>query len=235
MRLLVTRPRPDAERTADLLRDAGHEPLIAPLLEIASADPPGDVPSSNVQAFLVTSANGARALAGATCRRDVAVFAVGDASASAAREAGFAEVRSADGDVGDLAALVRETLVSTNGSLIHAVGSVSAGNLAGDLARYGFDARAVVLYEARTCVDLPENAAVALMGGHLEGVLLYSMRTARSFAALVEKAGLTPKLSGIRAYCLSAAVANALPNGVFARVETATRPDQAAMLEIIGN
>jgi len=235
MRLLVTRPRPDAERTADLLRDAGHEPLIAPLLEIVPADPPGDVPSSDVQAFLVTSANGARALADATDRRDVAVFSVGDASAAAAREAGFAQVRSADGDVDDLAALVRETLVPANGSLIHAVGSVSAGNLARDLARSGFDARAVVLYEARACADLPENAAGALAGDRLDGVLLYSPRTARSFTALVEKAGLTPKLAEIRAYCLSAAVADALSDGVFAQVETANRPDQAALFELLGN
>ena len=235
MRLLVTRPRTDAERTADLLRDAGHEPLIAPLLEIVPADPPGDVPVSNVQAFLVTSANGARALAGATDRRDVALFAVGDASAAAARDAGFAEVRSADGDVDDLAALVRGVLDPANGILIHAVGFVSAGNLAGDLAASGFDARTVVLYEARTCADLPENAAVALTGGRIDGVLLYSPRTARSFTALVEKAGLTPKLAGIRAYCLSAAVADVLPEGVFARVETANRPDQAALFELLGN
>lgn len=234
MRLLVTRPRPDAERTADLLRDAGHEPLIAPLLEIVPAAPPGDIPTSNVQAFLVTSANGARALADATDRRDTPVFAVGDASAAAALEARFTDVQSADGDVDDLAALVRERLDPGAGILVHAVGSVAAGNLAGELAASGFDARAVVLYEAVTCDDLPRIAADALAGGRLDGVLLYSPRTAHSFAALVEKAGLTPALAGIRAYCLSAAVADALPKGAFAHVETANRPDQASLLELVG-
>ena len=51
------------------------------------------------------AANGARALARATQRRDLPVLAVGDATARAAREAGFESVTSAGGDVGDLAPL----------------------------------------------------------------------------------------------------------------------------------
>ena len=34
MRLLVTRPQPDAQRTAAALRDLGHHVLIAPLFEV---------------------------------------------------------------------------------------------------------------------------------------------------------------------------------------------------------
>ena len=34
MRLLVTRPEPDAARTAEALRARGHEVLVAPLLRV---------------------------------------------------------------------------------------------------------------------------------------------------------------------------------------------------------
>lgn len=234
MRLLVTRPRPDAEHTAELLRHAGHEPIVTPLLEIVPANPPGEIPQSGVQAYLVTSANGARALAAATDRHDVRVFAVGDASAGAARDAGFADVQSADGDVDDLAGLVRECLDPADGMLVHAVGSVSAGNLAGTLAAAGFDARAVVLYEARVFDVLPAAAGEALRDKRADGVLLYSPRTARSFAALAEKAGLAPALGSVRAFCLSDAVAKALPDRLFAGVQVADRPDQAALFELFG-
>ena len=45
-----------------------------------------------VQAVLFTSANGVRAFAAATTRRGFRAFAVGDATAAAARAAGFADV-----------------------------------------------------------------------------------------------------------------------------------------------
>ena len=68
MRVMITRPRADAERLAALLDDRGIESLIEPLLEITfNADPPLDL--DGVRALLLTSANGARALGAATARR----------------------------------------------------------------------------------------------------------------------------------------------------------------------
>ena len=62
MRLLVTRPEPDNERTAAVLRAQGHEVVLAPLLHIeAVAD--ADLGAPPWAAILLTSANGARALA----------------------------------------------------------------------------------------------------------------------------------------------------------------------------
>ena len=62
MRLLVTRPEPDNERTAAALRAQGHEVLLAPLLRIEPiAD--ADLGAPPWAAILLTSANGARAIA----------------------------------------------------------------------------------------------------------------------------------------------------------------------------
>src|SRR5438128_1809813 len=62
MRLLVTRPAPDGERTAAVLRARGHEVLLLPLLrvEFIPDAPLGPGPWDGV---LMTSANAARALA----------------------------------------------------------------------------------------------------------------------------------------------------------------------------
>ena len=91
MRVMITRPREDAEALAGRLAEDGIESLIEPLLEIIPrADEPLDL--DNVQALMLTSANGARALGRATDRRDLALFAVGPATAAAARSAGFATV-----------------------------------------------------------------------------------------------------------------------------------------------
>ncbi|MEE8274408.1 MAG: uroporphyrinogen-III synthase, partial [Alphaproteobacteria bacterium] len=98
MRVLITRPREDAEALAEALAVRGVEALVEPLLEIVPLNP-GDFDLAGVQAALLTSANGARALAAATGSRDVPVLAVGEATAAAARAAGFAEVAVAGGDV----------------------------------------------------------------------------------------------------------------------------------------
>jgi uroporphyrinogen-III synthase len=70
MRVLITRPRQDAEAVARLLRDRSIESLIEPLLVVTNLAL-SDFPLDGVQAVLLTSANGARALAQATTRRDV--------------------------------------------------------------------------------------------------------------------------------------------------------------------
>src|SRR5512146_3395419 len=84
---LVTRPRADAESLAEALAARGIEAIVEPMLEIHYRDAPAP-DLVGVQAILCTSANGVRALAKVTDERRVPLFAVGDASAARAREAG---------------------------------------------------------------------------------------------------------------------------------------------------
>ena len=92
MRLLVTRPQADAERTAAALRARGHDVVVAPLLRIEPL-PDAEIGAGPWAAILVTSANAARAIARHRASRRIArrlpVFAVGDRSAQAMRDGGF--------------------------------------------------------------------------------------------------------------------------------------------------
>ena len=63
VRLLLTRPEPDAARTAAALRARGHEPIVAPLLAIEIVSD-ADLGAGPWAAILVTSANAVRAIAG---------------------------------------------------------------------------------------------------------------------------------------------------------------------------
>jgi uroporphyrinogen-III synthase len=61
MRLLVTRPEPDAGALAEELRTLGHEPVLQPLLEFHVLD--FDLGSlKTADALIFTSRNGLRAL-----------------------------------------------------------------------------------------------------------------------------------------------------------------------------
>ena len=237
MRLLVTRPEEDTAPLVAALRAMGHEAVLSPLLTIRFEQAPV-IPEKDYQAVLITSANGARALARQpelAWLRALPVLAVGEASAEAAREAGFLRCEAAEGDVGALAALVRRRLAPQGGPLLHVAGSVTAGDLKGDLAAHGFEVERVVLYAAVAAPHLPDAAARALRAGELDGALFYSPRTARSFAALIREAGLEQALRPLAAYCLSAAVAGALRGLPFRAVPIADEPSQAAMLRLLAD
>lgn len=236
LRVLLTRPRHDAELSALELARHNIEAVLAPLIEISDVADPDRALKENlpgVQAVLVTSANGVRAFARATADRDLPIFAVGDASAEAARQAGFAKVSSAQGDVATLAALVRDRLDPNDGPLLHAAGSAVAGDLSGDLTGDGFTVRRVQLYQALPVAVLPDVARCALVDGAIDVVLLYSPRTAARFVSLVVAAGLEQHCAQIIAGCLSPAVAEAAAGLSFAEIRTAATPSQAALAQVL--
>lgn len=228
MRVLVTRPRPDADDTAAALTALGHQPVVAPLLDV-TIEPGASLELQAVQAVLITSANGARALASATDRRDLPVFAVGAASAAAARQWGFDQTESADGDVAALAGLVIDRLSPGDGPLVHVAGTVTAGDLSGKLKESGFDVRRAVLYRADPVPTLPENIETQLRDGTIDAALFYSPRTAAQFAALVAARELEEYCGRIVAFALSSTVAEKLVHVGFSDVRISEKPDQKSI------
>src|SRR5665213_3256999 len=106
MRIVVTRPQADSERTATTLRARGHDVLIAPLLQVELV---GTDFFGGWGGIIITSANAPGAIAGHPAREKLTklpLYAVGQRSADAARAAGFSNVTSAGGDVRDLVRLI---------------------------------------------------------------------------------------------------------------------------------
>ena len=226
MKVLVTRPQEDAEETAQLLAQRGHQALIAPLLETHFFDGPALL-LEGVQAVLATSANGVRALARRTARRDVPLFAVGPQTASTAMAAGFSTVRNANGDARALAQATAAWARSGDGVLLHACGADSAGSLAENLRLAGFTVQSEILY-AVTPLDLTADAVGVLKSGALDGALFYSPRSAGIFRDAVLKQGLPTE--SLIAVCISAATAAALSPLAFAAIKVAAAPHQDALL-----
>jgi uroporphyrinogen-III synthase len=232
MRLLVTRPAAESARLGRRLAALGHEPVMAPVMTIR---PIADtvLPLDGVTAILVTSVNGVASLALATTRRDLPVYAVGDRTAAAARTAGFPEVESADGDVETLAGLIIARRDPAAGALLHATGATRAGDLAGTLRRVGFEVRVVSLYESVPAPSLAPAALRALQLDALDGVLLFSPRTAEQFVKLLSTAGLDGAAGALDAWCLSESVADALAACRFRRIHIAPHPTEASLLEAL--
>ncbi|AWK89551.1 uroporphyrinogen-III synthase [Azospirillum thermophilum] len=236
--LLITRPADDAEPMRSLLRQRGYGVMVEPMLTVRWRTDRHPDPAE-VQALLFTSANGVRAFARCSDERALPVLAVGAASAAAAREAGFAAVESADGDVADLAALIRRRCDPAAGALLHAAASAVAGDLGGMLAADGFTVRKEVLYETVPAAALSGETAVALRQGRIAGVTLMSPRTARSFVALLDAAGLLEACRSADMIGLSRAVDEAAAATADGRPvpwrerRVAERPDLDSLLDLL--
>jgi uroporphyrinogen-III synthase len=238
VRLLLTRPEADAQRTAAALRAQGHDVFVAPLIRI---EPIADAKlgTGPWAAILITSANAAHAIAAhaiaadlrVTQLRALPVFAVGQRSAQAMAAAGFADVTSADGNVGDLARRVAERLKPA-AALLYLAGEERSGDLAGDLGARGFAVATTVIYRAIAVTGLPRAAADALAGG-IDGVLHFSRRSAEAYVNAARATGVLASALKPIHFCLSARVAEPLAQAGAAVVRVAPQPTEAELIELI--
>jgi len=232
MRLLVTRPEPDASHEAEMLAVRGHEGVLAPLLAVEFCDAPLEL--EGAQGLIVTSRNALRALA---VRRELdqalelPLFAVGEATARAARELGFARVTTGPGTGAALAELISGEIKPERGALVHLAGETLAFDLKSALERQQFTVRQPLLYRAVPARAFPAEALRQLKAGKLDGVILMSPRTAKTFAELVARHGLVTQAKRLVCYCLSEAVAEAVVAlGLDVRVATHPREEDVLAL-----
>lgn len=224
--ILITRPEPGAQQTLARLAALGRHGLCAPMLSIA----PRQMRAPRAaQAVLVTSANAVPALPDAL--RGTPLFAVGDATAERARQAGFGPVTSAGKDAEALAALVAGHCRPAQGPLLLASGAGQGMSLAADLRARGFAVLRRVAYAAQPVGELPEAALVALQRGEVRVAMFFSPATARAFAACIR--GETRLIAGVEALAISPLTARALSPLPWRRIRVASHPNQDELVALL--
>jgi uroporphyrinogen-III synthase len=238
VRLLVTRPPPDAERTAAALRAAGHTVDVAALLRIESILD-AELGSGPWSALVITSANVLHALAAHPRRaalEGLRVFAVGRRTAAVARAAGFRDVIAAGHNVQELTqhirAWAREAHVCH--ALLYLAGEDRSRDLAGDLAADDITVVTATLYRAVKADRFPPAVAAALAAGQVEGVLHFSRRSAQAYIDCARAGGLLVQAMAPAHFCLSGQIAEALTMAGAKTVRIAARPDEATLIALIG-
>ena len=232
MHILITRPKEDAVFLANRLNNRDIKCIVEPLIEIVYLDKP--MPNlSSVYAILITSANGIRALARLSSDRTIAIWTVGDASASTALSLGYRNVKSASGDVNDFARLVIQNMGGSKRPLLHISGSQVAGDLGKHLKSAGLLYKRCILYEAQARLKLSENTSRMIRKGLMDGVMLYSPRTAEIFLKLIINLGLGKKLRGLSVFCLSEAVEKKIKMMQWKKIAVAQFPNEASLIREI--
>lgn len=222
-RILVTRANPGAMQTARRLAQKGMMPIVEPLFTIETI-PDAELPDG-FDALAFTSANGVRLAAKLTEDREAPVFAVGRRTAEAAREAGFEDVHSADGDVAALEAHIRREL-SPGAFIVHAGNEEATGDLADHLKAAGFEAMHVPLYRG-AAVEAPGPILTQHLSGDvwLDAALIHSPRAARILAGFLEE---TPRHAPLPVAAISSAAARPLADHA-SSIETADKPDEPSL------
>ena len=208
-RVLVLRPEPGASETVERARAFGLEAIRVPLFEIQPVEWTAPDPAA-FDGLLLTSANALRFGSDELEKlRALPVYAVGEATAEAARKAGF--IISATGDSGIVQLLGS---ISPNLRLVHLCGAdrKTAAGAAQAIT-------AIVVYRAME-IDAPELASAA---GTV--ALIHSPRAGRRFAELVARRG------AISIAAISPAAAEAAGVG-WKSVAAAERPTDEALLAL---
>jgi uroporphyrinogen-III synthase len=232
MRIAVTRPLEDSERTAAALRARGHEVLVAPLMQV---EPVAADIRPSWGGVVITSANAVAAIAAHPAREaliKLPLYAVGKRSADAASAAGFADVTSAGGDVRDLVRLIVSRRADATGPLLYLAGEDRAADLIGELIARGIAAEMAVVYRA-AFAPFPPPLISALKAGEIDAVLHFSRRSAESYLAGAGKADVAGEALALRHLCLSAQIAEPFVAAGAGLISVAKRPDEASIIALL--
>ncbi len=234
MRILVTRPEPDATALRAHLIAQGHEVLIEPLITI-KFDDTDPIELDGVQALIVTSRNGLRALAASPAleqAQSLPLFAVGPGTAATAKALGFQHVIRGPGTGRQLVSFIIEHADVNGGPLLHLSGDVLAYDFATELTRLGYHVLRPIVYETEPADRLSGSTAARIANGYIEGVLLLSPRTAAIYARLIKLHGLVDAARDMTYFCISEAAAAQLEEIAPAKVEIAAEPNLQEVLAL---
>ena len=227
----ITRPQPGADKSAAAIAAMGFHPVVVPLTEVAATEPAIDpAEAARADAVVITSGNAVRLVPDALVAAlfDKTVYTVGAATKADALARGFRDVRSADGAVDDLVALVcaRE---KPGSALVYLCGRRRTGDLEGKLARKGLNCLVCEVYSTKIVSHMTDILEKKLSAGSPDAVLFHSALSARAFA---EHANTQSPQAYVNTQFLtiSVRVAKALPERAQGRISVAEEPTEQSLL-----
>lgn len=233
VRVVVTRPEPGLTRTAERLRGMGVEPVLLPLFETHTLDAGiAQAGAAKADALVVTSAAAVRAAAGAI-DRSTPLWAVGRATAEAARQAGFTIVHEGNGDGAGLAELLVAAHRTAPRRWLYLAGRVRTEGFERALVEAEVPIDVVQVYDVRVLPHAKEALEARLRNPAPDAVLLYSPRAAAVWRATVARALLDVEAALIVPVCVSENVAAELGPEMRQSALVAPAPDEDALLTLL--
>jgi uroporphyrinogen-III synthase len=204
--ILITRPTIVAKELCDNCRSLGLEVLHHPIIEIIPSYESIHLPDNAVAVF--TSQNAVTTEIIKALAKDTQIFAVGDQTTSVLNQAGFENIIAASGNGIDLLEKLKK--LPKNKSIIHFCGDILKVNIAVELTKLGYNAKALEVYQTKINTNFPDYITNALNQQFIDVLPVFSPRSAE---LLIEYFSVfSIKTESIIVICISQAVANVLAN-----------------------
>ena len=233
--ILTVRPSPDGDLDVAALDRRGVPALAAPLMAPSYLDVPR-VDSRQFGGVIFTSRHAVTGLLAACGGKpdqmlaSCPVFAVGRATARAARAAGFADVTIGHGGGAGLVPLVAAAQDRITGPLLWPAALHRGFDMVSALAGIA-EVTLLPVYEMAETTGLPEAVAAAMVAGDILAVILMSVRSARLLRERLASAGFEQAIAGMTLIAGSEGIAAAAGEG-WAETYIAKRPTRARLLAI---
>jgi uroporphyrinogen-III synthase len=232
-RVLVTRPEPGASETAQRLEALGFLSLKLPLHEIRPLPLISGAIPTRVAAVAVTSANAVRHAPGALLERlsNLPCFAVGEATATTVRSAGFSKVTEGEGDAETLAEMVLADRPA--GPVVYLCGRVRRPFFEQRLTDADVTVIPVETYDAAAIVRTAEEMSDVIGTEPVDYALIYSANAAEALVGMMRQAKLRDLFKNTIFACISIRIADVLAGEASGKILVAEDPSETALLSVL--
>ncbi len=211
----VTRPHPQAEKTADALAKRGYVPLVSPVIELQESDAASALCQANDDdtPIIITSQYALSIIADHTRNRARKIYVTGDTLKVKAIAEGFARVYAASGEAKTIPDLLKEET-----SVIYAHGNHIAFDMKPALQKMHMTYKAIELYHSCATSRLRDDVINAIHNQSLSAILCYSGFSAHSMIALLKQYDLLLHAQNIPIACISQNIAEPLKKAGFMHI-----------------
>ena len=201
MHILLTRPLEDSNEMILRFQKLGNIVSHLPLIRVESKNFE-KINFDHFKGIIFTSANAIKFLDTKNINKKIYCFCVGSATEKKARNIGFQNVFSAEGNVNNLKELILQNFNSSDGKLLYISGEVISYNLDEQLIKSGYNVKRIINYTVKPIEKFDENFIDKLKLNMPEIVFVYSQNSAISFLNFIKNYQLVDYWMNTNLMCL---------------------------------
>ena len=202
MHILFTRPLEDCQEIMIKFQLLGHEVSHMPLIYVEKKNYE-EINFEDFKGIIFTSTNAIKFLNLKKINKKINCFCVGNATEKKARNSGFQNTFSAEGNVNNLKELILQNFNSSDGKLLYMSGEIVSNELDKKLIFEGYDVKRIVNYTTKHVEKLNEDFVEKIKMKMPNIVYIYSQNSAASFLNLIKNYNLSNLWMDTNLMCIS--------------------------------
>jgi uroporphyrinogen-III synthase len=184
MHILLTRPLEDSHDLIFRFQKLGHNVSHLPLIKIEKKNYE-KINFPDFKGIIFTSTNSIKFLETKLINKMISCFCVGSATEKKARNNGFQNIFSADGNVRNLKELILQNFNTSEGKLLYVSGEIISTNLDQELISEGYSVKRIINYIAKPTEKINDAFMEKLKLKMPEIVFIYSQNSAINFLNII--------------------------------------------------